>query len=110
MRLLCLGVLIFTCCAWTTSAVPVSFDSESSRVGNDLLSQSESDFGVRLRRAEDSAPAASGSSAAKSEEASSTSASSSSSTTSQTAQDRQVRSILLMKYLKTISYKKFREM
>jgi len=93
MKVLCLGIFVVVCCTLSTHAIPVSFDSEGSRVGTDLLSQSESEFGTRLRRAEDSAPAASGSSA-KSEEPSTTAASSSSSsssTASQTAQDRQVR-------------------
>lgn len=87
MKLVYLGLLLFTSYYCSVNAVPVSYDSEGTRVGNDLLSQSESDFGIRLRRAEDSAPAASGSSASKSDEPSSTT--SASSTTSQTAQERQ---------------------
>lgn len=73
-----IGFLVVISCL-TSHAIPVSFDTESADDGSDLLSQSESDFGTRLRRGAEDAVAVK-----------STSEKSSS---KNTAQDRQVTTI-----------------
>lgn len=88
---------------WSANAIPVSFDSSDSRVGNDLLSQSEL-TSTRLRKAEDSVPAAAGASTPKKEE-SSTSKTTTTSSKPDNAQDRGVSKEKVFSIIKKASYR-----